>query len=630
MFINKKLTLITYNNETQNIKLIPNINELNIIYGISNSGLGFVSFNPNSNFNSLTVLQNNASYLVEAKENELPVIVQSITTTSSPTTASPTTPRPDCLGLCEEAGVDTRYNRPEEVLALSPYTGEFIYDSCHCQCDISAIINGCFDIGYNDTDVGFTEITDIFGRQAIISQTCSVPANCKCAEGYEYSQNEQKCIEKNPAGACCINGECTDERLENCIGGLFMTHSSCDIIAKFPLSDDAKSCGTCTPKIGYTGYNCLNTNNCVYCNVGEFFDSNSCICYENCSDIINNLPSCEFGARNPNTCECCTVSTEDRFLGVLSFGYSKCLDDCAFCQVENSGKVVWNEQKCVCECESEDDLINCKALSPMLVTNPQTCDCECPSGSREFCENRGYDFIGESDYGGVSRNQCRCDCSSEQARLAQQKCPQDKVNVPGAPDRDRWNPFTCECDCSDKPACVSPKIRNSLTCSCECPLAIEQGVPWFLVKCPNSNEDLNSETCQCEPKKYGAWCTGQFCPPKGQEGSVFITTGCEEGTLTSWRLENSNYTVQSFQEGKACKEISCETEELPAICTTTTTSTTTSTTTTTTTAGPTTTNGPTTTPTPCSGDEYCEPFCCVDGVCQECPPVEYQWYCTDC
>jgi hypothetical protein len=601
MLINKELKIFVYNDKTSNINLFNLSNKVNIVYSINNSGTGFISYNPNSSFNSLNSLETNKTYLIAAKSEALPTIIQAVTTSTTPQPGVPTTPFPEgCfvgwppVDICTADGHDLKYNIP--LIADTFFNGGSSEDSCYCQCSTDSIFSECEKLGYNSAFIDLVFVTSKYGTETVISAPCSAPASCRCIDGYEYKESEQKCIEKNPKGVCCLDGSCNDDFYkEDCYGGVFSIYDTCGILEAYKngagYSSTAEECFACEKRLGFTSYTCPNNKECIYCNTGDFFDPQSCECYENCSDIIQNLPPCETGPRNPNSCECCSPISIDTAYGAInmkSFGYSQCLGRCAVCQGFDTS---WNEDKCSCECV-QDEVIKCPLAS---VKNPETCACECPYGIKESCENRGYKYIEPRLSAGGTFRGCGCDCSSEQGKIAQQKCPAETVPVPGQSPKPRWNSATCECDCSDKPQCTSPKVRNSLTCSCECPLAIEQGVPWFLVKCPNSNEDLNSETCQCEPKKYGAWCSGQLCPPKGQSGSRFYITGCEEGTFTSWRLQNANDTAQSFQEGKVCKEISCDIESLPPQCTTTTTTTTTVAPTTTTTVAPTTTTTTTTT-----------------------------------
>jgi hypothetical protein len=620
MLINKELKIFVYNDKTSNINLFNLSNKVNIVYSINNSGTGFISYNPNSSFNSLNSLETNKTYLIAAKSEALPTIIQAATTSTTQQPGVPTTPFPDscyagfpAVQLCIKDGFDPEYNSPS--IAKTVYDGQLVDDDCYCQCDTNKILNKCKALGYNSQDIDFIQTQGKYGTDIILLGPCSSD-NCKCANGWEYSESKQRCVEKNPKGACCLNGSCNDDvYLENCYGGFFAEYTKCKSIESnpggffIPSSEAFKKCFACSKQIGFTGYTCPSTNQCVYCNTGDFFDPASCECYENCSDIIQNLPKCEAGDRNPDTCECCPPSIEFYEAGnvfINSFGYSECIDRCAYCE---GFDVEWNESECKCKCVSN---IGCKGV---YVKNAENCNCDCPAGTKESCESRGYEYV---------EDECRCQCSTPQGKLAQQKCPGSGIKVPGQPDRDRWNPFTCECDCSDR-NCAAPKVVNPLNCFCQCPQAIEQGIWEGQIVCPNSNEEFNRDTCECEPKRYGAWCTGQFCPPKGQQGSVFITTGCSEGTFWSWVDQNQRREAQNFEEGKVCKEISCEIESLPPQCTTTTTTTTTPAptttttttpvpTTTTTTVAPTTTIGPTTTvgPTTTGG------------------PSENKWYCIDC
>lgn len=72
MIIDKKITQLTYTGTTLSLNSSSIKNNISTIYTINPSGLGYLSYNPSSLFNSLSSLVYGNVYLIESNINNLP------------------------------------------------------------------------------------------------------------------------------------------------------------------------------------------------------------------------------------------------------------------------------------------------------------------------------------------------------------------------------------------------------------------------------------------------------------------------------------------------------------------------------------------------------------------------------
>ena len=72
MTIDKKITQITYTGTTLVLANSSIKNNIVTIYRINDSGLGYLSYSPNSLFNSLSSLSYGDTYLIESVQANLP------------------------------------------------------------------------------------------------------------------------------------------------------------------------------------------------------------------------------------------------------------------------------------------------------------------------------------------------------------------------------------------------------------------------------------------------------------------------------------------------------------------------------------------------------------------------------
>jgi len=519
---------------------------------------------------------------------------------------------------CAAQGLDPSIN--SMVMNRIGGLGPTEEDACYCECTGGDDL--CENIGYDEMLLDLIETTDKYGNDTFITKPCVFPDDCKCREGREFGPVilpdgtvVNKCRSIIPYGACCDGLECIENYEENCIGKVFYRDKLCSELAQTTIGSTG-DCPVCinTSDEDKKSYICENIpsagddQGCVFCDINQFFNPITCTCHNNCIDIIDDLPPCTVGNRNPNTCLCCPNNDQDNNtdpnlpsdrLGEESFGFSPCLNDCAYCVNRSplgEGALSWNEEECRCECSANESCVDL-GQSSLKVFNDEDCSCECPMVIRGYCNSRGYQF---------NSINCTCTCDDDSRRA---KCPTAPFGG-----KSRWNDDSCECNCAQDPnnprpifePCPQAQIRNPDSCGCECPegttteCSDQNGVPY----------DFNPITCSCEPRKNGSWCVGQFCPPNTFEiingelrpSGTFYITGCEEGTRIDWLAGNAQNKVQSFRQNTSCvdsEELGCAAEQLPPSCTTTTSTTpppTTSTTpppTTSTTSGPTsTTSGP--------------------------------------
>lgn len=83
--------MLTYYGDDQSINTPEIKDNIETIYAISNSGLGFVSFSSSSLFNSLSTLEDHGTYLIDSKLDRLPWQLGETTTPSVTSTQAPTT-----------------------------------------------------------------------------------------------------------------------------------------------------------------------------------------------------------------------------------------------------------------------------------------------------------------------------------------------------------------------------------------------------------------------------------------------------------------------------------------------------------------------------------------------------------
>ena len=72
MVINKKITQLTYTGSNLILNSSSIKNNISTIYTVNDSGTGYLSYNPNALFNSLSTLLYGKVYLIDSNINNLP------------------------------------------------------------------------------------------------------------------------------------------------------------------------------------------------------------------------------------------------------------------------------------------------------------------------------------------------------------------------------------------------------------------------------------------------------------------------------------------------------------------------------------------------------------------------------
>lgn len=77
MIINEKITQLTYTGNSIQLSSSSFIHNIKTIYSINSSGLGYVSYSKDSEFNSLSTLESGRSYIIESVPENLPWTLES-------------------------------------------------------------------------------------------------------------------------------------------------------------------------------------------------------------------------------------------------------------------------------------------------------------------------------------------------------------------------------------------------------------------------------------------------------------------------------------------------------------------------------------------------------------------------
>jgi hypothetical protein len=409
---------------------------------------------------------------------------------------------------------------------------------------------------------------------------------CQCDWDYTF----YKCVASK--GGCVIKDPDGNTTLGVCVGN----------------SNSLKNNPAYEWKESECAFGCKNGKKSTSCNDNETWRAETCECIPPTTTCAP-CPAEKY-RENPSNCNSACVCFECLPQGMI-VDAETCECDCdpdTACQDPNKRpKADSTYPTCECECRTICD-------SP-LIQNSQDCSCACPSGPFPVYECALTAIDGQPGAkqciecfagGGNTYNPdtCSCECAEE--------CPSPKVHeTPKRQNGVVQNP-TCECYCPENDVqcecadlfggtqCPENKeylydITLPYKCKCVCKNVLECG----------SLKNFDTDTCSCVCNNSSTGClSGEIRDP---ETCLCVTT--TPGPTTSTTAAPTTTTTTTT----------------PAPTTTTTTPAPTTTTTT----APSTTNGPTTQP-PCGDDSDCEPFCCVDGICGECPPVEYKWYCTNC
>ena len=399
----------------------------------------------------------------------------------------------------------------------------------------------------------------------------------------------------DPACTCVCNPEtaCPDNKKLKANASYPTCECECKESCQSPLVQKSSDCSCDCPTGPFTVHRCTTGDGVVKC--VECYEASgtynattcSCDCNEPCpSPKVRKAPDIGGGVTKNPTCLCYCPEGDvqcecgDELGSVLAF----CGPNKKYTQ-DISSVSASNPKGCKCVC---DQILSCGSGE---YFDDLSCSCECESGKTR-CVNECYD---NCLWGQIRKpGTCNiCSCEDENAKL----CTPDEWPI------------------GPSPKCVKCEPGFVTNGKCECvPTTTTSTTPqpnWYYQKCTYRELDCSEAwTCAQGPLE-GGFSTEEECQEANPDA-----VPCPDPICT---------TDDDCGANEKCNEGCCE-----PVTTTTTSPPTTTTTTTSTTPPTTTTNGPTTTPTPCSGDEYCEPFCCVDGVCQECPQVEYRWYCIDC
>jgi hypothetical protein len=507
------------------------------------------------------------------------------TTTKGPTTTTTTTSGPTTTTTTTTSGPTTTTTTPEPCNC--PNTVNVGFFSKVCQCDWDYTFYKCV------ANKGGCEIKDPYGNMTV--GVCVGNSNSlKNNPAYEWKELE--------CAFGCKNGKTST----SCKQNETWRAETCECIPP------TTTCAPCPE--GKHRKNFLSCNTPCVCfdclPEGMIIDDETCECACNpdtaCKDL-NKRPKAD--ATYP-ICECeCKTScdsplvqnTTDCSCGCPSgpFPVYECVKDgtkqCIECFT--GGGNTYNPDTCSCECAEEcpsPKVHKAPSTGPNGVIENPTCLCYCPE------------------------NDIQCECKDV---FGGETCGPNRQYV-----KDITAPGGCKCQCIETLSCGTNETFDDLTCACECKTGTSKCDDICYENClwGQTRKPGTCNVCSC-PDDDATLCTpaewpigpGPKCVKCGPNEQVNDKCECVPITTTT-AMPTTTTSEPTTTSGPTTSTTSGPT-----------TSTTVTPTTTTTTTAPSTTNGPTTQP-PCGDDSDCEPFCCVDGICGECPPVEYKWYCTNC
>lgn len=292
---------------------------------------------------------------------------------------------------------------------------------------------------------------------------CKNDCECNevCARNQPFPSSSASCepLEGEENTICCKDdSDCPAECMQ-CISGRCKSYL-----------EEGQTCCNNTICMTSLCYECLEVDgvfDCVY-KCSEF----EVCCNGNCCSIFNKI-CCE-GRCQSNEEPCCSNDDDctNIFNGFCCDGkcidheccesgeiWSPCKNKCVFCDTglffPVGAESVWSEEKCRCECVTEQD---CSEVKPNTLPDSETCECNCnPSNIEQICSDKNLTFFGTT---------CSCDCDSGSLTIREGQCP---VGL--------WDSQTCSCKCNERfNECDSPYVFGP-GCICICPEELESADP---------------------------------------------------------------------------------------------------------------------------------------------------------